>query len=107
MSRGGSRRGGERGEYPQVGAYGWAVAGGNSAPRPPSKAGDLSKFGQISNKGAPLTFGPQSSIYAGKQDKRESVQRSNSSSQGMFSMLNNDSAAEATPKGKISPPRQS
>ncbi|KAK0226366.1 hypothetical protein IW262DRAFT_1361563 [Armillaria fumosa] len=98
MSRGGSRRGGDRGDFPQVGADGWAVAGGNSAPRPPSKAGDLSKFGQISNKGAPLTFGPQSSIYAGKKDKRESVQRSNSSSQNMFSMLNNDSTAEATPK---------
>ncbi|KAK0226381.1 ARM repeat-containing protein [Armillaria fumosa] len=98
MSRGGSRRGGDRGDFPQVGADGWAVAGGNSAPRPPSKVGDLSKFGQISNKGAPLTFGPQSSIYAGKKDKRESVQRSNSSSQNMFSMLNNDSITEATPK---------
>ena len=107
MSRGGSRWGGERGDFPQVGADGWGVAGDNSAPRPPSKAGDLSKFGQISNKGAPLTFGPQSSIYAGKKDKRESVQRSNSSSQNMFSMLNNDSNAEATPKGKNSPPRQS
>lgn len=96
ISRGGSRRGGERGEFPQVGADGWAVAGGNSAPRPPSKAGDLSKFGQISNKGAPLTFGPQSSIYAGKKDKRESVQRTNSSSQNMFSML--DSAESAIPK---------
>ncbi|KAK0195865.1 armadillo-type protein [Armillaria mellea] len=102
MSRGGSRRGGERGDFPQVGADGWAVAGGNSAPRPPPKAGDLSKFGQISNKGAPLTFGPQSSIYAGRKDKRESVQRSNSSSQNMFSMLNNDSNAEAIPKGKNS-----
>ncbi|KAK0486244.1 armadillo-type protein [Armillaria novae-zelandiae] len=112
MSRGGSRRGGDRGDFPQVGPDGWAVAGGNSAPRPPSKAGDLSKFGQISNKGAPLTFGPQSSIYAGKKDKRESVQRTNSSSQNifsmlnMFSMLNNDSTAEATPKGRIFPPRQ-
>ncbi|KAK0454513.1 armadillo-type protein [Armillaria borealis] len=71
MSRGGSRRGGERGEFPQVGAYGWAVAGGNSAPRPPSKAGDLSKFGQISNKGTPLTFGSQSSIYARKKDNKQ------------------------------------
>ncbi|PBK82776.1 hypothetical protein ARMGADRAFT_1067997 [Armillaria gallica] len=52
----------------------------------------------ISDRGAPLTFGPQSSIYAGKKNKRESVQRSNSSSQDMFSMLNNDSTAEATPK---------
>ncbi|KAK0486264.1 armadillo-type protein [Armillaria novae-zelandiae] len=103
MSLGGSRRGRDRGDFPQVGPDSWAVAGGNSAPRPPSKAGDLSKFGQISNKGAPLTFGPQSSIYAGKKDKRESVQRTNSSSQNMFSMLNNDSTAEATPKGRIFP----
>ncbi|KAK0494867.1 armadillo-type protein [Armillaria luteobubalina] len=101
MFRGGSRRGGERGEYPQVGADGWAVASNNSAPWPPPKAGDLSKFGQISNKGAPFTFGPQSSIYAGKKDKRESVQRLNSSSQNMFSMLNNYSTAEATPKEMI------
>ncbi|KAK0459137.1 armadillo-type protein [Desarmillaria tabescens] len=100
MSRGGSRRGGERGEIPQVGPDGWAVAGGNSAPRPQPKAGDLSKFGQISSKGAPLTFGPQSSIYAGKKDKRESVQRTNSSS-NMFSMLNNDSTPEATPKEMV------
>ncbi len=53
-------------------------------------------------QGAPLTFGPSSSIYAGKKDKRESFQRTNSSSQNMFSMLNNDSTAEATPEGKIS-----
>ncbi|KAK0459144.1 armadillo-type protein [Desarmillaria tabescens] len=99
-SCGGSRRGGERGEIPQVGPDGWAVAGGNSVPRPQPKAGDLSKFGQISSKGAPLTFGPQSSIYAGKKDKRESVQRTNSSS-NMFSMLNNDSTSEATPKEMV------
>ncbi|KAK0195866.1 hypothetical protein F5146DRAFT_308587 [Armillaria mellea] len=46
MSCGRSRRDGERGEFPQVGADGWAVAG---APWPPSKAGVLSKFGQISD----------------------------------------------------------
>ncbi len=69
MSPGGSLRGEERGEFPQVGADGWAVAGGTSAPRPPFKAGDLSTFGQISNKDAPLTFGPESSIYAGKKHK--------------------------------------
>ncbi|PBK86906.1 ARM repeat-containing protein [Armillaria gallica] len=67
------------------------------------RGGKRSKFGQISNKGAPLTFGPSSSIYAGKKDKRESFQRTNPSSQNMFSMLNNDSTAEATPEGKISP----
>ncbi|PBK74051.1 ARM repeat-containing protein [Armillaria solidipes] len=69
MSRGGSRRGGERGEFPQVGADGWAVAGGISTLRPLSKSGDPSKFGQIA-----LIFSPQSSIYAGKKEKRESVQ---------------------------------
>ena len=86
MSRGGSRRGGERGDASQIGPDGWAVAGG--APRPPPKAGDLSKFGQISKgTGGPLTFGPQSNIYSGKKDKRESIQRTNSSSSNMFSML--------------------
>ncbi len=53
MSRSGSRRGGERGEFPQVGADGWAVAG---APWSPSKAGDLSKFGQISDMTVPATL---------------------------------------------------
>ncbi|PBK86879.1 hypothetical protein ARMGADRAFT_1016935 [Armillaria gallica] len=74
-----------------------SVAGGNSTPRPPSKAGDLFKFGQISNKGSPLIFGPQSSIHAGN-NKQESVQRTKSFSQNMFSMLNNESTPEATPK---------
>ena len=43
MSRGGSRRGGDRGDG-QVGPDGWAVAGG-AASRPAPKAGDLSQFG--------------------------------------------------------------
>ncbi|TRM68976.1 armadillo-type protein [Schizophyllum amplum] len=45
MSRGGSRRGGEKRNSEHVGPDGWTVAG--SAPRPPAKAGDLSKFGTI------------------------------------------------------------
>ncbi|PBK74048.1 hypothetical protein ARMSODRAFT_1081035 [Armillaria solidipes] len=53
MSRDGSRRGGERGEFPQVGADGCAVSG---APWPPSKAGDLPKFGQISDMTVPATL---------------------------------------------------
>lgn len=85
MSRGGSRRGGDRGDYPQVGPDGWAVAGGNGPPRPPSKAGDLSNFGKI-NKTTAMTFGP-SSVFAGKKEnKRDSLSRTNSSS-NMFSML--------------------
>jgi len=68
MSRGGSRRGAERGgggEHAQ-GVDGWSVAGGN-VPRPPPKAGDLSNFGKI-NKVQPMTFGP-SSVFAGKKPK--------------------------------------
>jgi translation initiation factor 4G len=85
MSRGGSRRGGDRNEQPQVNPEGWAVAG--NAARPPSKPVDLTNFGKISNKALPTTFGP-GSVFAGKKDKRESLSRTNSSS-NMFSMLQN------------------
>ncbi|KAG6841406.1 hypothetical protein C0991_011300 [Blastosporella zonata] len=97
MSRGGSRRGGDRGDSSQANADGWAVAGGgNGPPRPPSKAGDLSNFGKI-NKTTPMTFGP-SGVFANKKgdNKRDSVSRTSSSS-NMFSILNQGSepAAEA------------
>ena len=69
MSRGGSRRGGERGDHAQVGPDGWAVAGGPAA-RPASKAGDLSKFGKI-DKSAPMTFGPSSVFQKGDKTKRD------------------------------------
>ncbi|KAF8176531.1 hypothetical protein BJ912DRAFT_930637 [Pholiota molesta] len=107
MSRGGSRRGGDRGEYPQVGPDGWAVAGGGSGPtRPPPKAGDLSNFGKISKGSAPMTFGP-SSVFAGKkgaESKRESISRTSSNS-NMFSMLSSQAAetAEAAPKAPAEP----
>ena len=82
MSRGGSKRGLDRGTEP--GPDGWAVAGGSQL-RPPPKAGDLSQFGKI-NKVASMVMGP-SSVFAGKKDsKRESMSRTNSSS-NMFSML--------------------
>jgi translation initiation factor 4G len=108
MSRGGSRRGGDRGEFnnpqqQQVGPDGWAVAGGGSGPpRPPPKAGDLSNFGKIS-KTQPMTFGP-SSVFAGKkgaESKRETISRTNSSS-NMFSMLSSQGAeaVSAVDKGK-------
>ncbi|KAM5543012.1 hypothetical protein V8D89_003396 [Ganoderma adspersum] len=90
MSCGGSRRGGERtGDHAQVGPDGWAVAGG-AAPRPPPKAGDLSKFGKI-DKSAPMTFGP-SSVF-----------------QTMFSMLsgNPEMAAEVAGKSSCPPNRKS
>lgn len=96
MSRGGSRRGGERSEQPN--ADGWTT----TAPRPPAKVGDLSKFGQI-NKSAPMTFGP-SSVFAGKKDsKRESLSRTNSSA-NMFQMLQNVDAADAATTKTSRPP---
>ena len=109
MSRGGSRRGGERGgEFSQTGPDGWAVAGGSGPPRPPTKAGDLSNFGKI-NKTTPMTFGP-SSVFAGKKDgKREPPLLRTSSSQNMFSMLsqNPEVAAEASAsKSSRHPSRQ-
>ncbi|PPQ63016.1 hypothetical protein CVT24_005962 [Panaeolus cyanescens] len=97
MSRGGSRRGGDRGEFPPN-ADGWAVAGSGPSTRPPSKAGDLSKFGQIS-KNQPLTFGP-GSVFAGKkgaaENKRDSISRVSSSS-NMFSMLSAQGAESSEP----------
>ncbi|KAG5647073.1 hypothetical protein DXG03_001443 [Asterophora parasitica] len=95
MSRTGSRRGGDRGDYPQVGPDGWAVAG-NGPSRPPPKAGDLSNFGKI-NKNTAMTFGP-SSVFAGKKDnKRESISRTSSSS-NMFSMLSQNAEPAAETK---------
>ncbi|KAJ7782644.1 hypothetical protein B0H16DRAFT_1493850 [Mycena metata] len=95
MSRGGSRRGADRGEFQGPGPDGWNVAGGNT-PRPPPKAGDLSNFGKIgsNSKGLPMTFGP-SSVFSGKKDnKRESLSRTSSSS-NMFSMLSQTGEATA------------
>ena len=100
MSRGGSRRGGDRGQFDQqVGPDGWAVAGGANGPtRPPPKAGDLSNFGKITKGNSPMTFGP-GSVFAGKKDSKgrgESLSRTNSNS-NMFSMLsqNPEMAVEA------------
>ncbi|RPD57735.1 hypothetical protein L227DRAFT_551661 [Lentinus tigrinus ALCF2SS1-6] len=102
MSRGGSRRGGDRGDHSQVGPDGWAVAGG-PATRPASKAGDLSKFGQI-NKQTPMTFGPSSVFQKGDKTKsRESTIRAGSTN--MFSMLSgNPELAAEVPSGKSSRP---
>ncbi|KAI6106519.1 armadillo-type protein [Pisolithus croceorrhizus] len=101
MSRGGSRRGVERNAEPAP--DGWAVAGG-SQPRPPSKAGDLSHFGKIS-KAAPMVMGP-SSVFAGKKDtKRESLTRTNSSS-NMFSMLSQNPELPVEPKPSRAPSRR-
>ena len=107
MSRGGSRRGGERGDHTQVGPDGWAVAGG-AATRPASKAGDLSKFGKIDKSAAPMTFGPSSVFQKGDKSKsRESTIRQGSVN--MFSMLsgNPEMAAEVAGKSSRPPSRKS
>ncbi|KAJ3737530.1 ARM repeat-containing protein [Lentinula guzmanii] len=93
MSRGGSRRGGERNDH-QASADGWTVNG--SIPRSPAKVGDLSRFGQIS-KGASITFGPNSLFAGKKESKRESLPRTNSNA-NMFQMLQNVEAAEVANK---------
>ncbi|KAI6145567.1 armadillo-type protein [Pisolithus tinctorius] len=101
MSRGGSKRGAERNAEPSP--DGWAVAGG-SQPRPPTKAGDLSHFGKIS-KAAPMVMGP-SSVFAGKKDiKRESMTRTNSSS-NMFLMLSQNPELVMEPKPSRAPSRK-
>lgn len=97
MSRTGSKRGGDRSDYQQVGPDGWAVAGGNTQPRPPPKAGDLSKFGKISvSGGAPSTFGPSSVFSKGKDGKKDPTLSRVSSNSNMFSALQGDAPQEPT-----------
>jgi translation initiation factor 4G len=98
MSRGGSRRGGDRNQ--EHGPDGWTTAGGSGAPRPPSKAGDLSHFGKINKPvpGAPMSFGPTSVFNKkGGERPKEPVPRTN-----MFSMLSQGS--EPTDASKTSRP---
>ncbi|KAJ3523992.1 hypothetical protein NM688_g8638 [Phlebia brevispora] len=104
MSRGGSRRGGDRGDHSQVGPDGWSVAG-NIAPRPPTKAGDLSNFGKI-NKTTSMTFGPSSVFAAGKNEKKRESTISRTGSVNMFSMLsqNPELANEVQAQSKSSRP---
>ncbi|KAG1846582.1 armadillo-type protein [Suillus subalutaceus] len=107
MSRGGSRRGDNRNQ--EHGPDGWAVAGGSSVPRAPPKAGDLSQFGKISKGPAmAMVMGPSGVFAAGKKDsKRETLSRTNSSS-NMFHMLsqNPELAAEASAKPSRSSSRK-
>ncbi len=103
MSRGGSRRGGDRGEH-QVGPDGWAVAG-STQPRAPPKAGDLSNFGKI-NKTTSMSFGPSSIFAAGKKESKRDSTISRTGSMNMFSMLsqNAELANETQPLAKSSRP---
>ncbi|KAF8633421.1 hypothetical protein AX17_004592 [Amanita inopinata Kibby_2008] len=103
MSRGGSRRGGARDEYPQPGPDGWTVTG--NASRASTRAGDLSQFGRISKAQPITTFGP-SSVFAGKKEvKRESLSRTNSSS-NMFLMLSQSAELTQDASSKEAPQRR-
>ncbi len=102
MSRGGSRRGGDRGDHTQVGPDGWAVAGGPAAR--PAKAGDLSQFGKI-NKATPMTFGPSSVFQKGDKTSKSRESTIRSGSTNMFSMLSANAEVSADPSsGKSSRP---
>lgn len=105
MSRGGSRRGGERGDHQPVGPDGWTLAG--APPRPAAKAGDLSQFGKI-NKSTPLTFGP-SGVFASvkkevKTNNRDSLTRTGSVN--MFHMLNEAGEAPSAARSSRPPSRK-
>ncbi|KAH9889411.1 armadillo-type protein [Cubamyces lactineus] len=101
MSRGGSRRGADRGEQ-QIGPGGWAVAGGGATR--PAKAGDLSQFGKIA-KPTPMTF-DSSSVF--QKDKSKSMEStlSRQGSSNMFSMLSAipEIAVEVTSAKSTRPP---
>ena len=111
MSRGGSRRGGNRDAAEPSHPDGWSVAGSSAPARQPPKAGDLSNFGKIS-KTTPMTFGP-GSIFTSKKgpdpkNRDPPMSRTPSTSSNMFSMLqNSDAVAEpAVSKGSRPPSRK-
>jgi translation initiation factor 4G len=106
MSRGGSRRGGNRDVSDVQHPDGWSVAGNHqSAPRPQPKAGDLSQFGKI-NKVAPMSFAPTSVFSNKKGDpkSRDSPMSRTASSSNMFSMLQSTDGIVDPPPTKSSRP---
>jgi len=111
MSRGGSRRGGNRDATEPPHPDGWSVAGSSAPARQPPKAGDLSQFGKIS-KATPMTFGPGSIFTAKKGTDPKSrdppMSRTPSTSSNMFSMLQNPDAVvePAVSKGSRPPSRK-
>lgn len=101
-SRGGSRRGQQRGDMPggAIGPDGWQTMGSAPPPRP-ARAGDLAAFGKIERGGSgrPLSLGPgPNSVFAKKQQKSSEdgskpPSRTNSSA-NMFEMLNQAESSE-------------
>lgn len=103
MSRGGSRRGGNRDASDVQHPDGWSVQG---AARPQPKAGDLSQFGKI-NKVAPMSFAPTSVFNnkkGGDPKGRDSPMSRTASSSNMFSMLQSTDGIVEPPPGKSSRP---
>jgi translation initiation factor 4G len=108
MSRGGSRRGGNRDTAEVSHPDGWSVAGSGAPPRQqPPKAGDLSQFGKIS-KTTPISFGP-ASVFSGKKgtdpkSRDPPMSRTPSTSSNMFSMLQSTDIVVDPPTSKSSRP---
>ncbi|KAK7472404.1 hypothetical protein VKT23_000518 [Stygiomarasmius scandens] len=95
------------GKISKGGPMTFSVFAGGNTPRAPSKAGGLSNFGKIS-KGGPMAFGPSSVFAGGKKDnKRESISRTNSSA-NMFQMLveGGTEPPASTTKGSRPPSRK-
>jgi len=107
MSRGGSRRGGNRDTAEASHPDGWSVAGSGAPPRQQPKAGDLSHFGKIS-KATPISFGP-ASVFSGKKgtdskSRDPPMSRTPSTSSNMFSMLQSTDTVVDPPTSKSSRP---
>lgn len=107
MSRGGSRRGGNRDTAEASHPDGWSVAGSGAPPRQLPKAGDLSQFGKIS-KTTQLSFGP-ASVFSGKKgtdskSRDPPISRTPSTSSNMFSMLQSTDTVVDPPTSKSSRP---
>jgi translation initiation factor 4G len=106
MSRGGSRRGGNRDVADAPHPDGWSVAGAGPARTQP-KAGDLSHFGKINKvAGATMSFAPTSVFNSKKGDpkSRDSPVSRTASSSNMFSMLQGSDAIVDPPTSKSSRP---
>lgn len=107
MSRGGSRRGGNRDATEVSHPDGWSVAGNSAPPRQQPKAGDLSNFGKIS-KTTPISFGP-ASVFSNKKgtdpkSRDPPISRTPSTSSNMFSMLQSTDTVVDPPTSKSSRP---
>lgn len=102
MSRGGSRRGTERGGD-QVGPDGWAQVAGPGQ-RPQTKAGDLSQFGKIQKTTSISTFGPSDAFKKGTKSRDSTISRTNSTNAFSILSQNAEQAAELPANSKPSRP---